>query len=585
MPSVVGQQQVDLGELAIDLKPFPECIWDFRHQPEQSSWFIHQRETSAQAVRRLLGNIRLSTGGEGRDDFGLKVMRNLGWAASGQVADQRKAEVYKDPVTVIEYSLGPDDIADIVLKSPEPTVGGDVIPAGPLLQSYPDGLTIQGLNGLTIITGMFTEHHSATHVGGVWHSKPGSGTGQGLDDLREVQKRFNSNDSQVASFFRASGTLAMLVRKEALGDTDPGYLGTGNINIPIISQNLPDGMKLDDIVAPAFVPPSMSGQFFSYIYQHLNNFAQLTSHITDFSGGLPGVKNNTATGAQITQANSNALFTPPLQVKGEVRLRIAEIVVALYRQHFPVERPFPLKGRHGHMEYRFLSAANLEADISFEVVRDSELPRNMFTKREDYFAFFNMLGGAAGYAQMREMDPEFVVELERAFNVQMNSETYNYVAALCQQRIAQLKQIAQFVPDPTVLTGLAIVPPLGMLQPVGPGVLDPPPVIEELDHQLKAKWLAQWLDFDEGQTAGPVMRACVTLLIRYHFQLHGQQQAEMAFQAGAVQTAAAVPGAIGGAVEGAIHAEVNPQPDVNTDVPDVNKAAPTTGRPKPATQK
>lgn len=585
MPSIVGQQEIQLGDLSARLKAFPECIWDYRYTVEESSWFIHMRETSGQAVRRLLGNIRIPDG-EGMQDVGLAIMSKLAWASgggSGQAQqDERKRKLYEDPATVIEMSLGPDDYSDIVLSKDEETVDGQTIPAGPLINTFPNGLTVQGINGLAVITGLFAEHHSTSHKSGVWHSRPGSGAGQGLDDLVEVQKRFNATDSQILTFLRASSTPAMRALKEAIGEESRGhYLGDPSMNVWYNAANIPEGMKPSDIVGPVFQPQSVPAQFFGYAYQNLNNFAQITSHITDFSGGLPGVKNSTATGAQITQSNSNALFTPPLQVKGEVRLAIAKMVVALYRKHFPVERPFPLKGRYGRQQYKYLSGANLSTDIQFEVVKDSELPKNLFTKREDYVAFFAMLGGVAGYVQLQEIKPELVVEVERLFGVTLNTETYNQVASLCQQRLSQLKQLAQLVPDPSLLTGLIKEPTMGQVIPVAEGVIDPPICMEEPSHDLKAKWLSEWLDDDEGQQAGPVMRAAVVLLIGYHFALHGQQAGEVAFQQGTIQTAGAAPGAIAGAAMGGGPSDDTSGPDINNDKPDVNHpGGPTTGRPR-----
>lgn len=585
IPSVVGQREVKLGQLEAELLQFPECHWDFAHRLEDSSWFIHMRETSVKAVRRLLGNIKLPNNGEGLDDFGLRVMKSLAWAAPTPGMESARRDSNADPATIVKYSLGPDDYAHIILSKPEETVDGQTLPAGPLINTYPNGMTLWAFNGMSLIASVEATHHSRITTSGFWHAKPGSGTGQGLDDLKVVQKRFNINDSQVESFFRASSTPAMLMLKEAIGDTDPGYLGTGNINIPIIAQNLPEGMKPEDVVRPAFQPQNVPAQFFSYIYQHLNNFAQITSHITDFSGGLPGVKNSTATGAQITQANSNALFTPPLQVKADVRLRIAYITLDLYREYFPVERPFPLKGRHGRLQYKYLSAANLSTDIQLEVVKDSELPKNLFTKREDYFAFLQMLGGAAGLQTMRELDPEFCLELERAFNVNLKSEAYDHVASLCQQRLVQLEPFIQLVPDPVALTGLT-PDPMGQLIQIGPGVLTPPIALEEPEHDLQAKWLSEWLVDDEGLSADPILRACVIAWIRYHFQLDGQQKGEIAFQMGAVQGAATMAGGMGEAMGGAAANEINPVPDVQGDVPDVNNPGKkATGRPKPKGRK
>jgi hypothetical protein len=585
LPSVTGVDQVQVGKLVANLLPFPECGWDLRYPIEQSSWMYHMRRTSAAAVRRLFGNIKLPQGGVGSDDFGLSIMDKLTWAAgggSGTATNEGSRNLFSDPATAIRYSLGPDDIADIILKEDEPTVDGGVIPAGPLLQTFPHGLTVRGLNGLTVIANVEPKTHNYCMKSGTWFDRTLSGAGQGLDDLIEVQKRYNTMDSQVVTFMRATSTPPIRVMKGLIGEQNRGqYLGDASTNVWVDPINLPDGMRMEDAVGPLFQPPSIPAQTLGYIYQTLNNVAQLTSHITDFTGGLPGVKNSTATGAQITQANSNALFTPILQGKGEVRKRIAEITVDLYRTHIPVSLPFPLKGRNGRQQYIYLSGADLDTDISFEVVKDSENPRNTFIKREDVATMFVLLGGAEGYQVLQQTNPELLVEIEKLFNARLSSEAYDQVASLCQQRITQLRQVVQVAPDPTVLTGLMKDPMSGTLIPVGQGVIDPPVALEEPDHQLKYKWLSEWLDTDEGQTAGPVLRGAVILLINFHFQLATVQGSEVAFQAGQVQAAAATPGAIGQALGGAVQNEINPVPDIN-EVPEPGSppTAPT-GRPKP----
>jgi hypothetical protein len=590
VPGIVGQQEVQLGDLTCELLPFPECRWDLNYRAEDSSWFIHQRRTSATAIRRLLGNVVIP--GVDRKAPGLDIWEKLAWAGQSgggrSFTDFVKSKLYKQPVTIVEFSVGPDDIADIILEAPEQTLSGQTIPAGPLIQTFPKGLTVQGINDLNVITGIWDVHHSAEIVQGVWHSRVSSGAGQGFGDLAEVQKRFIADDSQVHTFLRAVGSPGMLYRQEVLGDMDRAeYLGDPEINIAINGRDLPDGMRLGDVVAPAWQPQSVPGQLFNYTYDRLNDFAQLTSHITDFAGGLPNVNNKTATGAQISQANSNALFTPPLQIKGEVRRKIAKIVLELYRTHFPVDRPFALKGKHGRLQYVYLNGAKLDTDIALQVTKDSEAPRNKFTKREDYNAFFMMMGGAAGYAQISQMFPELTADIESQFNIDLATNTYDHVASLCQQRIQQMQEAEQFV-APMMQAGMmggggappgppgqqppqqpqspdqsgqqspmdiSSAPPQPgdqqlmpqqpqqppqqpMQQPGAPQqgmqppqqlppqaaqlllqAIQPPPTLEEPDHDKKAKYLSEWLDYDAGQQAGPALRQAVIMLIQTHFQM------------------------------------------------------------------
>src|SRR5688572_4144437 len=271
MPSVVGQQEVKLGRLVAKFKPFPECGWNYRYTAEESSWFWHQRRTSAAAIMKILGDVRLPGGGVGVDDFGLVVMDKLGWAAGGGSGTasnyEAQRKLFEDPATVVEFSLGPDDYAGEILKEDEPTLDGGFIPAGRLDESFPHGFTALGVNGFAgdLILHIEPKHHSSTHKSGIWHPRVMSGAGQGIDDLIEVQKRSNTNDSQILTFLRASSTPAMRVLRDAIGAENRGkYLGDPKTNIFVDGSRLPEGMKLSDAVAPVFQPQSVPAQFFGY---------------------------------------------------------------------------------------------------------------------------------------------------------------------------------------------------------------------------------------------------------------------------------------------------------------------------------
>jgi hypothetical protein len=65
----------------------------------------------------------------------------------------------------------------------------------------------------------------------------------------------------------------------------------------------------------------MNPAIFQYV-QGLDSDLQLGAHTTDYSGGLPGVNNNTATGANITQALSASI--PQLAQYADFRRDSAE---------------------------------------------------------------------------------------------------------------------------------------------------------------------------------------------------------------------------------------------------------------------
>lgn len=531
--TVVDRQNVPIFDLSAEIVPFTNTRWDLRCTFDESPWAIIRKQTTRGLIQAIFGNVRIPDG-KG-SDVGLDVAERLAYSGSANAGYSTSSNTgktfYKDPATIDEYWIDVGTYGDIVLPKDVMTISGQVIPKGPLIKWCPDGrpLLVQGLNEMSAIAGIFKEGQKEYTTQGVWYSKAMSGAGRGLNDLVEVNKILNADHAQIHNYLRSVSTPAMGIRIEALGDENRAkYVGTPGMNIPIISSNLPEDMRMDDIVRPLFQPQSVPGQMFDFTYNRTNELAQLMSHITDFSGGLPGVNNDTATGARITQANSNALFTPPLSVKKEVRQRIAEIAVDLYCKHIPIERYFPLKGKYGRMQGVYLSGASIKKDwLTFEVTQDSELPRNSAIKRDDYTAFFLAFGGFEQYMMAKQSEPEMVQDVERAYGIKAETQKYNVVEVLCLKRIKQMTQFARMTENPQELL-MAINPPISMA---------------EDNVEDKIKWFRGWLDTDDGQEAPLHLRGAVELVIQLYFENDAEVSTTIAGAMGQAQAAAMAPAA------------------------------------------
>jgi hypothetical protein len=231
----------------------------------------------------------------------------------------------------------------------------------------------------------------------------------------------------------------MLVVNEALGEEgNADYLGMPGQNIPIALSALAQGMKLSDVVAPAFQPGNVSGQLFDFTYNKILEFAQFASHVLP-TGWLNGTDNKTATGAQISQASTDALFTAPLQLKAEVRQMIAQKLIKQYPKAFPIERYFPLGGKYGQHTGKWLKGADLETDLIFDVVPGSEQPRDTFRRRQDYQAVNEMMGGVLGWAQAEQAMPERVSDIIKTFDLNLQSEARNVAESLSFRRVKQME--------------------------------------------------------------------------------------------------------------------------------------------------
>lgn len=526
--AVVGQEEVEMGDLRCDHLPLPATWWNLKHRVEDSEFFIYRQRVMTGRIRQLLGNVKIPGGESGQTDVGLDVIDMLAKSGqalggySGHGAYRRNRSAWQDAVNLDEMWLSPDCYSDIKIKGDEETVAGVNLPGGSTLADvFPEGLVAVGLNGMALVLGLYAEKHSDHISSGICHMKPLSGAGRGVADGVEPQKRLNKFDSQAINYMDGVSTPAILYDSSLIQEEEVGYLGHPKANIAVDLSQLPQTTRLSEAVLP-LPPGSLPAQFVQYTQEFLNSMFQLSFHITDFSNGLPGVKNSTATGAQIATANSNSLFGPVLQIKGEVRMGSAEKCIKLYQRHFPLDRYFPLGGDHSMQPGIWLSGMDLEgADLVYDWEKDSELPKNNFTKREDALAFFGLFGGFKGYLEALQADPQFVTELARIWNMRIKAQDYDVVGQRCQTRAEQMKA--------TLKSG--VVDPAGLIR-----MINPPISQYEPSHKEKAVWWSNWLDTDDAlRPENMPLRAAAELMIQTHFALAGAIASAFAAQAGAVQ--------------------------------------------------
>lgn len=529
VPTVVGKEQVEMGDLVCETLPMPACWWDLKYRAEHSPWFIYRQRVPFGRIRQLLGNVKIPGGTSAETDLGLDVIDTLaksGQALGGQSAHgqrRRNSAMWQESVNLDEMWLGPECYADIQTKDEEETLAGTNLPAGTsLAEIFPNGLVAVGLNGMKLVLGLYEERHADHIVSGVYHMKALSGAGRGAADAIEPQKRLNKFDSQGLNFMESTATPAVLYDASLIGEDESSYLGHPKTNIPVDLSKLPDTRRLSDAVMQ-LPPGAMPAQFAQYTQEFLNHMFQLSFHITDFSGGLPGVNNRTATGAQIAEANSNSLFAPVLGIKAEVRVRAAEMIVEQGKQYFPLGRYFPMSGKYGRQRGVWLKAADLEGELLFDHEQDSEMPKNRFTKREDAIAFFGLFGGFLGYLQALAQDPMMVTELAQLWNVRVESRDYDVVGQRCQTRVEQMMQgLAAGITDPAQLIG-EIQPPISAFEP------------SQMD---KARWWSDWLDTDDALDPQNLpLRMAAEMIAQMHFQFGSQLAQVFAQQAGPVQMA------------------------------------------------
>jgi hypothetical protein len=367
-----------------------------------------------------------------------------------------------------------------------------------------------------------------------------------------VQKRFNTFDTQATAGLQAGTTPGFLYIKGTIDENEARYLSDPRVAIPVDWSMLPNEARdLRKLVAPAFTPSTAPGQ----IWQHLQGFItqqfQNTTGVLEFSSGLPGGagRNDTATGASIEQATSQAISTPTLQGKANVRKRGMEITISLFKKCMPIPRWFPMKGKFGRQEFKELSGIDVDAELRFEVVKNSELTRTIYDIRKDMGEFYAQFGGIMGFLEAKKMYPREVSELAKQWNVDIEDEDYSAIESICSKRIEQMKQGLNQTQDPMGL-GQFIVPPISELEP-------------QLD--IKSKWCQEWLDTDQGQDAPMPLRQAVELMIKGQFVSHVGQQSAVAAGAGVVSAIGQAPEALGQQMLEGGQQPQEPEPQVTPD--------------------
>lgn len=535
--SMTGQQQRQVGDLVCELLPMPSCRWDLAKRPEESDYFIYRQQIPKGSITRVMGNVLIPYG-ESEHDHGLEALRALqkegqalgGFSNEGNRKRERDGE-RDDTLTFDEFWMSPDCYADINLIGDEETVDGPRLPKGKLTDVFPDGLCAVGLNGMALVLAIYPEKHKDHIVSGTWFTQAQTGSGRGLADSVEIQKQFNTLNNQALAYMSSTYTPAIGYDNQIWTGSKMKYIGTPKTNIPFDLTKLPEGRKLADSIYQ-FQPTAMPNQFFNYAQNFLNVMFQKTSMVTDYNQGEPGITatNTTATAAEIDQGNADAINQPIFMLKGDARRRGAQITINLFRKHFQKERYFSLTGKYGQQQSLSLSAADLKADLLFEVVRNSEMPKGPYTRQKNLMQFLQVVGGGEGYQMLQQANAKMVAELEDVFDVDLDTDDFDAVAELCRKRLTQMQQAVQVgIDDPNIIIE-AIQPP-----------------IDEAEPKLKekAKWFADALDWDELQSAPMPLRQAVSLLAKGQFQSAVMQEAEVATGQGIVQGAAMAPAAIG----------------------------------------
>jgi hypothetical protein len=441
------------------------------------------------------------------------------------------------------------------LPEAEETISGVTIPKGlSLLDVFPDGLCALGINGMKTILAIWPENHKDHIVSGLYHVQSFSGVGKGISDAVDVKKEMDSLHSQKSAFIKGHSMPCWGFNANVVTEEQVRQIGDGRRALPFDFSQAPEGARSINDLIQALVPGNPGTAVFQ-LEEKLNQYLQMSMQVTDFSNGLPGVDNKTATGAQIGDANAEMVLVPQHRNKADHRKRADKVIYNLFRRFVNKPKFFASRDKNGISAGQFFSGNQFgDVDINFEIVANSEVSVTPFQQRDALAMLFQYTGGAMGLIQMSQMNPEITGQIVRAFGVKgLSIPTQNDIAKVCRQRIEDGKKIlgAEMQRQQAMMGALEEngipAPPMDNSMLAQSVVAQIRPAIDPKEDfaALKVQWLRRLLDTDELTFAPPEIRAMIGAMIDAHISLDSWGKAQMQFDQEMPQIAAQLPMLLG----------------------------------------
>jgi hypothetical protein len=512
-------------DLICELLPFPACRWDMRVMVEDSPYFIYESKCATSTLEYLL-DVDIPDE-DTSDHYGLQIMEQITRQGTG-VRGEGKDRLYgtyenvKGEVVVTEMWLQPEVYCTWDLAFPEKTVSGETIPKGrSLLEMFPKGLCAVGINNMQTIIGLYAENHRDHIVSGVYHDRTFSGVGKGLDDAVDVYKELNDLHSQLLAHVKSHSTPGFGYHKDMVSESDARDVGKPRKNIPLDFTNAPDGVRSINDAIQALVPANPAVAGFQYKAE-LEKDLQSAFQVTAFSEGLPGVNNETATGAKIGESLALKQLLPQHLNKAAQRMRCDKVIYTLFKRFINKPKWFASRSKNGITAGKYLTGDEFDnVDIDFEIVANSEAPKTPFANEQSLSRLFQFTGGMQGLMEAAQIDMDFTDAVVTAFGIQnLPIMRTPDIARICRKRIEQAKEmLEQELATQQIMTAVTGQPVDNVnLAASIVSRLVPPISSKELYADQKAKWMAELLDSDEMQYAPEELRYVVEEMISVQLQ-------------------------------------------------------------------
>ncbi len=518
------------NDIVCELLDFTGCKWDLRFKAEESPYFIYESKCSKNALEHLLK--REVPEGDNTEHYGLQVQEQIasqGGSVYGQGQDRPRGvfDHVNNEVVVTEMWLQPEAYCEIDLKVPEETWSGQQI-KGSLLEMFPNGMVVVGINGMQKIIGIYAEQLKDHIVSGIYHLQSYTGVGKGISDAVDLKRERDKFHSQIMAYLDAHGTPAYAYESNTVTEQQVRQLAKPRAFIPIDLGQAPDGVNnVNQVIQP--ILPGNPAQGMLVYGEQLSNFFQMAFQVTNFSNGMPGVDNKTARGAVLGDENAQKMLVPQHRNKASHRRRSAVVIYNLFKKYVDKPKFFATKDKNGITKGKYLSGNDFaDVDIDFEIVANSEIPQTPFAQKESVGLFLQQTGGVAGLIQAVAMNPELTGEIASAFGAKLSIPSQKDIARVCRQRIEQSKQLLQQeYANQELMAAMGIQPDNTNLPLAIVSQLKPPIHPSEPYHAQKVQWLSELLDNDEFMFASPDLRAIISEMMDTHIKMQTWRQAEV----------------------------------------------------------
>jgi hypothetical protein len=507
IPSVVGMQPVQMGDLSLKLIPIQGLRFNTKVQVEESSWMCERMRVSKGRLNHILG--RTMRWGDAVTDKGLDsldAIAKAGNTLSGQ--DSWTSSKTSDDVTIDRLSLKPEDYAHLSTNE-EDTVSGEKLPKAKLTKLFPNGVTVIFANEKHVL-GVYPDvHHADEASSGVFHMRFNSGIGRGSEDTVEVQKRFNRQDAQMVRAGEAGATPAYTFVEGSVDRKFVKQIGMPGFAVPI-KQAVAMAMGKSDLVQQ--IPPAgIAGQFFDYTYNILDKYRQMAAHAPDVTNNLTGSnRSGTATEAQISDSNAEALYGPIAQQKAAMRKSTATKTLKQYAKYFKgVSKYFTYGTTKQDLAVgENIKGEDVDPNIEFVVVANSERPKTRFTQQQAMATVLQLVT-PEGIVMLKQTAPDLLDEILETWDIELSIDDYDTMEDLCWKRLKSVLEVAGEY-EKTTQGQIPLVPEIVLLG-VQPAIRPTEP-----DHEQKAKWFSEFLDTPDAQELSEKERDAIDILIMAH---------------------------------------------------------------------